>query len=90
MANPLEILWRRLSDGDFTTVSEVKRIAVLQQTAVRRRAEYEEEEKAVLAGGNTSPSHPLLYSQKRMKQAEAAHAAALQVWENKQSRQKSY
>lgn len=80
MANFLNILWQRLSPDDSKVKAEVERIAVLQQTAARRRAEYAEEKER---------SASLSSSRKRMEEAEAAHTAALQAWENKQSRQKS-
>ncbi len=66
------------------TKAEVDRIAVLQQTAAKRRAEYAAEKE------KTDPlPDALAASRKRMEEAEAAHTSALQAWENKQSRQKS-
>ncbi|MDQ2800786.1 MAG: hypothetical protein M3Y13_14240 [Armatimonadota bacterium] len=53
----------------------MERLAVLQQTAAGRRAEY--------------AATPDQAARTRMEEAEAAHTAALQAWENKQSRQKS-
>ena len=80
MANYWKTLWQRLSAQDVKVKAEVERIAVLQQTAASRRAEYAAEKER---------EAPLLASRKRMEDAEAAHIAALQSWENKQSRQKS-
>ena len=73
-------LWQRLFAQDVKTKAEVEQIAVLQQTAASRRAEYAAEKER---------EAPLTVSRKRMEDAEAAHTAALQTWENKQSRQKS-
>lgn len=89
MANYLTLLWQRLSAPDSKVKAEVERIAVLQQTAASRRAEYAEEKERAALTGDASPPSPLASSRKRMEDAEAAHTAALQAWDNKQSRQKS-
>ena len=96
MANYLKLLWQqlsvpgRLSAPDSKAKAEVERIAVLRQTAASRRAELaEEQQQAALAGDGSRPG-PLSYSRKRVEEAEAAHALALQTWENKQSGQKSH
>ena len=94
MENYWKLLWQRLSAHDGKVKAEVERIALLQQTASVRRAEYaeavEKKQQAERAGGgDASPSGPLSSSRKRMEAAEAAHVAALQTWENKQARQKS-
>ncbi len=75
MTNYLKSLWQRLSARDGKVKAEVERIAVLQRAAASRRAEYAETKDQA--------------ARKRMEEAEAAHTAALQSWENKQSRQKS-
>jgi len=90
MANPWMLLWQRLSGRGENVPTEVERIGILQQAAARRRAEYVEKTEQAARLGEASLSSPLSYSRKCMELAEAAHAAALQKWENKQSRQKSY
>ncbi len=90
MANYLKLLWQRLSAQDSKVKAEVERLAVLQQTAASRRAEYAEEKERAARTGDASPAGPLSSSRKRMEDAEATHTAALQAWENKQSRQKSH
>lgn len=89
MANYLTLLWQRLSANDSKVKAEVERIAVLQRTAASRRAEYAEEKERAALTGEAPPPGPLAASRKRMEDAEVAHTAALQAWENKQSRQKS-
>lgn len=76
MPNYLTLLWQRLSARDAKVTAEVERIAVLQRTAASRRAEYAETKDQA--------------ARKRMEEAEAAHTTALQRWNNKQSRQKSW
>ena len=75
MTNYWKLLWQRVSAEDSKVKAELARIAVLQQAAAARRAEY------ALAQDDAA--------RKRMADAELAHTAALQSWENKQSRQKS-
>ena len=88
MENYLTLLWRRLSAQDTKVEAEIERLAVLQRTAATRRAEYaEKKEQAALKG--EAQADLLAPSRARMEEAEAAHTAALQAWENKQSRQKS-
>lgn len=89
MVNYWKLLWQRLSAQDSKVKAEVERLAVLQQTAADRRAEYAEEKEKAARMGNESPPGLLSSSRTRMEEAEAAHTAALQTWENKQSRQKS-
>lgn len=89
MKKYMNALWQRLSAQDSKVKAEVERIATLQQTAAKRRAEYaEEKDRAAVLGSASSPG-ALSASRKRMEEAETAHTAALQAWENKQSRQKS-
>jgi len=75
MVNYFTRLWQRISASESKTNAEVDRIAALQRAAVSRRAEYAETKDQTV--------------RKRMEEAEAAHIAALQLWQNKQSRQKS-
>ena len=89
MANYWNLLWQRVSAPDLKDKAEVERIAALQQTAAKRRAEYAEEKERAAQAGDAAPPGPLASSRKRVEDAEAAHTAALQAWENKQSRQKS-
>ncbi len=90
MTNPLRRLWQRLSAPAVGVEAEVARIAALQRAASLRRAEYAaEREQAVQADAGPPYGLPSS-SRKRMEEAEAAHAAALQAWENRQSRQRSY
>ena len=89
MANYMTLLWQRLSARDTKNSGEIERIGALQQTAAARRAEYAELKAQAALAGASSPPDPLSASRKRMEEADSAHAAALQTWENKQSRQKS-
>jgi len=83
--------------------SEVDQIAALQKAASQRRAEYaalsekalREQDPLTKTGvesmlDDAMTSGPLMTSRKRMEEADSAHIAALQKWENKQSRQKCY
>jgi hypothetical protein len=65
---------------------EVQRIAALQVAAANRRAEYARMKQQ----NEASDDAALSFGRKRMEEAESAHMAALQAWENRQSRQKSY
>lgn len=89
MANYLTLLWQRMSTQDSKADADIERIGALQQTAAVRRAEYAELKAQAALAGEASPPGPLAASRKRMEDAETAHTAALQAWENKQSRQKS-
>jgi hypothetical protein len=89
MANYWRTLWQRVSAQDVKVKAEVERIAFLQQAAAQRRAEYAAEQEQAALTGDTLLSPLLSSSRTRMADAEAAHTAALQMWENKQSRQKS-
>ena len=89
MTNYLTLLWQRFSAQASKVNAEIERLAVLQQTAATRRAEYAEKKEEAARSGEASSPGPLASSRKRMEEAETAHTAALQAWENKQSRQKS-
>lgn len=89
MKNHWQALWQRMSAPDTKVKAELEQLGVLQQAAADRRAEYAEAQKQAEGAGNESPPGLLSSSRKRMADAEAAHTAALQAWENKQSRQKS-
>ena len=80
MTNPWNLLRQRFSASDTKSKAEIAQIGILQQAAAQRRAEYAAEKEK---------SEPQPATRKRMEAAEAAHTAALQAWENKQSRQKS-
>ncbi|MGO8673168.1 MAG: hypothetical protein ACLQVD_17650 [Capsulimonadaceae bacterium] len=85
-----QTLWQRLFDRNGRVKAEVERIGALQQAAVRLRAEYASKKEQAAQTGDGGGSSVLSSSRKRMEEAEFAHIAALQVWENKQARQKSY
>ena len=92
MANYLKKLWRRLYGRNAKGAAEVEQIAVLQQAAAQRRAEYAQEEQAALTATTppqASSQGSLTLSRKRVEEAEVAYSVALQAWDNKQSRQKS-
>jgi|GEM_PF-3517485 len=89
MENYFTYLWQRFSAQDSKVNAEIERLAVLQKTAASRRAEYAEKKEEAARSGEASPPGPLDASRRRMEEAEAAHTAALQAWENKQSRQKT-
>ncbi len=84
MANWLTNLWQRSHNREARAQAEVDRIAALKYAAKTRRAEYaEEKERAVLTESVPLPS-PLALSRKRVEDAEAAYAHAIQAWNNKQ------
>lgn len=88
----LQSFWERLAARKVTPQTELERIAVLQQSAAARRAEYAAEKERVLR--EVSPPSSILSgllssSQRQVEEAETAHALALQAWENRQSRQNS-
>ena len=88
MANYFTLLWQRLFARDSKSNAEVEHLAVLQKTAATRRAEYAEQKEQAALKGEASPAL-LAAGRARVEEAEVAHTAALQAWENKQSRQKS-
>lgn len=80
----LKNVWQKLGRSEAKANAEVERIAALQQAAVQRRAEYAaEQERSAGAPPGTEAASP---GRKRMREAESAHAAALQAWDNKQFR----
>ncbi len=84
----LQYIWQRMAAPKVTAETEVERIAVLQQAAAARRAEYAaEKERVMLETALPSSSLPSS-SRRQVEEAEAAYAMALQAWENGQSRQK--
>jgi hypothetical protein len=86
----LKVLWQRLFAPELKIMTEVERIGVLQQAAADRRAEYANKKEQAALAGDAALSGLLPSSRKRMEDAEAAHIAALQKWQNKQARQNSY
>jgi hypothetical protein len=83
MVNWLKSVWQSLHGSEAKTLAEVERIAALQQAAVQRRAEYAEENERQ---GSAARSDAVTPARKRVQEAEAAYAAALQIWDNKQFR----
>jgi hypothetical protein len=86
----LQFFWQRMAAPKVTAETEVERIAVLQQVAATRRAEYAVEKERVMLETAAPPSSLPSSSRRQVEEAEAAYAAALQAWENRQSRQKSH
>ena len=89
MESSLKLVWQRFSGHDSRGKDEVQRIAVLQQAAVRRRAEYAEKKEQADLTGDETLRNMVFVCRRLMEEAESAHMIALQKWENKQSRQKS-
>jgi len=89
MAKNLKQFWQSLSGSDRKVDKEVVQIATLQQAAAARRAEYAEEKSRTLLTEDHLLPITLLTSRQRMEEAESAHLAALQKWENQQMRLKS-
>jgi len=86
----LKRLWRNATSSESRDRDELDRLGALQQVASSRRSEYAEaKEKAGLKGDDTQSS-ALAAVRKRMDDAETAHYLALQKWENRESRQKTY
>ncbi len=85
------MIFRRLKDlmqkrpsGAPAPSAEVERIAALQRAAVQRRVEYAAAQER--AGAAPSGADALAPLRERVRQAEVAHATALQAWDNKQFR----
>lgn len=83
MIHWLKNMWQSLHKSDAKTDAEVERIAALQQAAVQRRAEYAAEQE------RASENAPGTDARKRVQEAEAAYAAALQAWDDKQFRRRT-
>ena len=90
MANVFTLIKQLLNPRAVDSTAEVDRIHVLQQAAAARRAEYAQKQEQAGKHGDASAHNPDSTSWKRLKEAESAHIAALQKWENKQARQKSH
>ena len=86
MANIFTRLWMRIYAPETKAETEADRLAALQQTAIRRRKEHA----VVKEQAAPAEEAALAASRKRMEDADAAHVAALQRFNNKQTRQKSY
>ena len=90
MANWWRVLWGKVPGPTAIPLTEVERITALQRVASHRRAEFAAlQEQGAAAGDSASHSAAEVVSRKRMKDAESAHMAALQAWQNKESRQRS-
>ena len=88
MATWLKTMWQLLHYKELMARAEVDRIASLQQSAKRRRAEYAEEKERVARMEKAPLPSPLPVSRKRVEEAEAAYATALQAWDNKEFRRR--
>ena len=86
----MKLLWGQLFVPEVRSENELAHIAVLQQVAAGRRAEYAKKREQARLADPEALSSPLLASRKQMEQAESAHLAALQKWQNRESGQKSY
>ena len=84
-----ETILRILFPPQVNSEADVERIHSLQLAATARRAEHAEKQAQADESGNPAHAGPQSVSWKKMKEAEAAHIAALQAWENKESRQRS-
>lgn len=89
MSNHLKALWTRLTTSRLDVATEVERITVLQQAAADRRKEFAAL-KAQATQTEAASLTALSACRRRMEEAESAHIIALQRWENKQARQRSY
>ncbi|MDQ2687838.1 MAG: hypothetical protein M3Y28_08235 [Armatimonadota bacterium] len=89
MTNYWERLWQRVSGQEMNSDGEVERIAALQRAASLQRADYAQKREQAKQTGDASLEDALSSSRRKMEEAESAHAAALQKWNNKESRQKS-
>ncbi len=66
--------------------AEVDRIGALQETAKRRRAELAAEQERAAQTTSAASQTTLAVSRKRVTEAEAAYAMAIQLWDDKQFR----
>jgi hypothetical protein len=90
MTNNLRLLWERLTASEVRSQKEIKNLRLLQLAANNRHMEYAamQADSAVSPGASLKDS--LCASRKVMEDADRAHMIALQKWENRLSRQKSY
>jgi hypothetical protein len=90
MSNYFRSLWQRLTGPEADDRSEVDRIARLQQAATARRKEHAALKSQAETADDDALQAALSASRRRMEEAETAHTTALQKWENRESRQRSY
>jgi hypothetical protein len=88
MENLLKTAWQRLRGGKEAVQADVARIAMLQEAAKKRRAEYAAAQEQAATSESGSPER-LASSRKRVQDAEAAYATAMHLWDDKQFRRKT-
>ena len=86
----LKRLWHKAFSSESRDRDELDRLGALQQVASSRRSEYAEAKEKAGLTFDAPPSSALAAVRKRMDDAETAHYLALQKWENRESKQKSY
>jgi len=90
MGNFLILLRKQISDFGLNRLTELDRLGVLQRTAAHHRAALTDEMKRAERDGSISSPETLKLLKKSLNDADTAHMAALQKWENRESGQKSY
>ena len=86
----LKLMWQRFTRPDVAVKSDLEKLHALQQTAAGRRKEYALQKEQAEKTSDASLLAGLAVSRKRMEEADLAHLAALQKWQNREARQKSY
>ena len=90
MPNYFTSLWQRLTAPEVDDKAEVDKIARLQKAATARRTEHAALKTQAETSDNDALQLALSASRRRMEEAETAHTSALQKWQNRESRQRSY
>jgi len=90
MPNYFRSLWQRLTTPEVDDKAEVDKIARLQKAAAARRTEYAALKTQAETADDDATRAALSAGRRRMEEAEIAHTSALQKWQNRESRQRSY
>jgi hypothetical protein len=88
--NGFQDVLRRLFPKESPVATEVEHIAFLKKAASTRRAEYVDLERSGEPASDAASLARLVASRKLMEEADTAHMVALQRWQNRQDRQKSF
>ena len=90
MPNYFTSLWQRLTAPEVDDKAEVDKIARLQKAATARRQEYAALKTQAETADDDAGRLAVSASRRRMEEAETAYTSALQKWQNRESRQRSY
>ena len=90
MATFFERLYLEFTKTGDTAVTDVDRLASLQQNAADRRLDYANAREQARLTRNVAVLAAVAPCRIRMHEAETNYMVALQAWENRRSGQKSY